>query len=91
MALLSGDIKIGNLESMLKVKLPDGNVLEYSRPVRPMDIAADIGPRLAKATLAAVVDGRTVGVDLPLPEKGQIDLRLLTKKRWTSCAIPART
>ncbi|MCX7428691.1 MAG: threonine--tRNA ligase [Planctomycetia bacterium] len=65
---------------MLKVNLPDGNVLEYSRHVRPMDIAADIGPRLAKATLAAVVDGRTVGADSPLPENGQVDLRLLTKK-----------
>ena len=80
MAPLSGDIHKGNLENMLKVNLPDGNVLEYSRHVRPMDIAADIGPRLAKATLAAVVDGRTVGVDSPLPENGQVDLRLLTKK-----------
>ena len=43
------------LETMLKVTLPDGKVLEY-RHVRPIDIADDIGPRLAKATLAAEVD-----------------------------------
>ena len=45
-----------------------------------MDIAADIGPRLAKATLAAVVDGQMVGADSPLPDEGQVILRLLTKK-----------
>jgi threonyl-tRNA synthetase len=65
---------------MLKVTLPDGKVLEYSRHVRPIDIAADIGPRLAKATLAAEVDGRLVGVDTPLPADGQIALRLITGK-----------
>ncbi len=65
---------------MLKVNLPDGSVLEYSRRVRALDIAADIGPRLAKATLAAQVDGRLVGADQPLPEEGQISLRLITKK-----------
>ena len=48
---------------MLKVKLPDGSVQEYSSRVRPIDVAADIGPRLAKATLAAEVDGQVVGLD----------------------------
>ncbi|NLE38318.1 MAG: threonine--tRNA ligase [Pirellulaceae bacterium] len=65
---------------MLKVHLPDGNVLEYSRRVRPLDVAADIGPRLAKAALGAEVDGRIVGVDAFLPDEGDVDLRLLTKK-----------
>ncbi|HEY4759388.1 MAG TPA: threonine--tRNA ligase [Thermoguttaceae bacterium] len=65
---------------MLKVNLPDGSVLEYSRRIRPLDIAADIGPRLAKATLAAQVNGRLIGADQPLPEDGQLSLRLITKK-----------
>ncbi len=65
---------------MLKVTLPDQTVLEYNRPVRPIDIAGDIGPRLAKATLAAEVDGQIVGADSPLPQEGQISLRLLTAK-----------
>ena len=65
---------------MLKVILPDGSSLQYSRRVRPLDIAAEIGPRLAKATLAAQVDGRLIGADQPLPEEGQISLRLITKK-----------
>jgi threonyl-tRNA synthetase len=65
---------------MLKVSLPDGTVKSYSQHVRPKDIAAEIGPGLAKAAVAAVVDGKTVGLDTPLPTDGQIELRLLTKK-----------
>ena len=65
---------------MLKVSLPDGSVLEYSRRVRPLDIAVDISPRLAKATLAAQVDSRLIGADQPLPEEGHISIRLITKK-----------
>lgn len=65
---------------MLKVTLPDGKTLEYSRHVRPIDIATDIGPRLAKATLAAEVDGQLVGIHQPLPVDGQIALRLITAK-----------
>jgi threonyl-tRNA synthetase len=65
---------------MLKVILPDQSTREYSRRIRPIDIAAEIGPRLAKATLAAEVDGQVVGADTPLPEEGEIHLRLLTAK-----------
>lgn len=65
---------------MLKVTLPDGKQLEYSRHVRPIDIAAEIGPRLAKAALAAEVDGRLVGINESLPAEGQVALRLVTSK-----------
>ena len=46
----------GDLENMPKVKLPDGNVLEFSRRVRVIDVAAEIGAGLARATLAAQLD-----------------------------------
>jgi threonyl-tRNA synthetase len=65
---------------MLRVKLPDGNVLEYSRRVRPIDIAAEIGPRLAKATVAAQVDGQVIGANSFLPADGEVTLRLITTK-----------
>lgn len=65
---------------MLKTKLPDGSVLEFSHRVRPIDVAEQIGPRLAKATVAAEVDGKLVGCDTPLPEDGQVSLRLITKQ-----------
>ena len=65
---------------MLRVQLPDGSVLEYSRRVRPLDIAVDVGPRLAKATLAAQVDGQVLGANEFLPAEGQVVMRLLTAK-----------
>jgi len=72
---------------MLKVNLPDGSVLEYSRRVRPIDVAADIGPRLAKATVAAEVNGQVVGADSALPEEGDVKIRLLTKKDPEALAV----
>ena len=65
---------------MLKVNLPDGSAREYTRRVRPIDIAAEIGPRLAKATLAAQVDGQIVGANSFLPDEGQVSLRLITSR-----------
>jgi len=71
---------LGDLGSMLEIKLPDGSVREYSYRVRPIDVAAEIGPGLAKATVAAEVDGQLVDADVLLPEDGQAVLRLVTKK-----------
>ncbi len=72
---------------MLKVKLPDGSVREYSRPIRPIEIAAEIGPGLAKATIAAQVDGKVVGANVLLPGEGEVELRLLTKKDPQALAV----
>ncbi len=72
---------------MLHVTLPDGSSRQYSRPVCPADIAAEIGPGLAKAALAAVVDGKVVGVDAPLPASGEVRLTLLTKKDPRALAV----
>ena len=75
------------LVKMVRVRLPDGKILEYSRPVRPLDVAADIGPRLAKDTLAAEVNGLVGGVDTPLPADGEISLRLLTRNDPQALAV----
>ena len=65
---------------MLTVKLPDGSVKNYSQHMRPKDVAAEIGPGLAKSAVAAVIDGKTVGLDTSLPAEGEVTLRILTKK-----------
>ncbi|MCS4505687.1 threonine--tRNA ligase [Arhodomonas aquaeolei] len=39
------------------ITLPDGSERRYDRPVSVMDVARDIGPGLAKSTLAGRVDG----------------------------------
>ena len=45
---------------MPSITLPDGSQRDYVNAVSVADVAADIGPGLAKATLAGVVDGTLV-------------------------------
>ncbi len=45
---------------MPQVTLPDGSVRSFDHPVSVLDVAADIGPGLAKATLAGKVNGQLV-------------------------------
>ncbi|NLX54378.1 MAG: threonine--tRNA ligase [Planctomycetaceae bacterium] len=65
---------------MLKVQLPDGSTRQYGEAITPGDIAAEIGPGLAKAAIAAELDGAIVGLDHRLPDAGEVQLRLLTRK-----------
>ncbi|MGE0160607.1 MAG: threonine--tRNA ligase [Gemmatimonadales bacterium] len=69
----------------IEIRLPDGKALRVERGSTPGDIAAMIGPGLAKAALAAVVDGRTLGLMEPLEESGEI--RILTAKDPASLPI----
>ena len=54
--------------STLTVKLPDGSPRELSPGATAADLAASIGSRLAKAALAAVVDGAEADLGSPLPD-----------------------
>ena len=45
---------------MPQITLPDGSHRQFDQPVSVLDIASDIGPGLAKATLAGKVDGELV-------------------------------
>jgi threonyl-tRNA synthetase len=65
---------------MLTVILPDGSRKKYDRPVSAYDVAAEIGPGLAKAAMLAEVDGRQIDLRSPLPDEGEVKLRLLTRK-----------
>ena len=65
---------------MIQVKLPDGSVHEYPEGTRPSDVAEKIGPRLAKAVIAAEVNGQVVDLHRPLEANGTLDLKLLTSK-----------
>jgi threonyl-tRNA synthetase len=73
---------------MLNVILPDGSSKQFSEsPVTPLNVAESIGPRLAKAALAAEVDGKVVGMDYVLPDNGEVKLKLFTKKDPEALAI----
>ena len=45
------------MSDMLKISLPDGSVRTYEAPVTAAAVASDIGPGLAKAAMAAKIDG----------------------------------
>jgi threonyl-tRNA synthetase len=66
------------MSQMLKIALPDGSVREVAPGTTPADIAAAIGPGLAKAALAARVDGELR--DLGRPLEADATLALVTAR-----------
>jgi threonyl-tRNA synthetase len=54
------------MSDLLTITLPDGSVREVKTGTTPAEIAAAIGPGLAKAALAAKVDGELRDLDRPL-------------------------
>ena len=59
---------------MLSITLPDGSVREVAPGTTPADIAAAIGPGLAKAAIAARVDGELRDISRPLDRDAQLAL-----------------
>ena len=51
---------------MPKISLPDGSVRSFDQTVTVADVAASIGPGLAKAALAGRVDGKLVDTAYPI-------------------------
>ena len=58
------------------VQLPDGSERKFEQPVSVADVAADIGPGLAKAALAGVVDGREVDTSFVIEGDATLSLAL---------------
>ncbi|WP_444917718.1 threonine--tRNA ligase [Microbulbifer sp. JMSA003] len=61
------------------VTLPDGSRREFSAPVSVHDVAADIGPGLAKAALAGVVDGKEVDTSYVIDT--DVNLAIITDRQ----------
>ena len=57
---------------MPAITLPDGSQRQFPNPVSVAEVAADIGPGLAKAALAGVVDGREVDTSFVIEEDAQL-------------------
>jgi threonyl-tRNA synthetase len=62
------------MSEMLNIKLPDGAVRQVAPGTTPLDIAAAIGPGLAKAALAARVDGELRDLNRPLERDAELAL-----------------
>src|SRR5215204_7514972 len=66
------------MTKMFKIALPDGSVREMPEGSTPADVAAAIGPGLAKAALAAKVDGEVR--DIMRPFERDSNLALITSR-----------
>ncbi len=60
------------------ITLPDGSQRDFDSAVTVLDVAADIGPGLAKATLAGVVSGQEVDASYLIEEDA--DLSIVTDR-----------
>ncbi len=77
---------------MPNVKLPDGSVRQFDQPVSVADVAAAIGPGLAKAALGGKVNGTLVDTSYVIDNDSE--LAIVTDKNSgrarRSSAIPPR-
>jgi threonyl-tRNA synthetase len=62
----------------ISITLPDGKVLSLARGATGADVAAAIGPGLAKAALAVEIDGRQADLDRPIEADARV--RIITRK-----------
>ena len=69
----------------LKIRLPNGDILEMPMGSTSGEVAARIGPGLAKAALAAVVNGITMGLMEPIVEDAEI--QILTERDPDSLSV----
>lgn len=60
------------------INLPDGSQRQFDQPVSVADVAADIGPGLAKAALAGVIDGKEVDTSFVI--EGDAALSIITER-----------
>ena len=78
---------------MIAIQLPDGSHRSFDGPVTVAEVAASIGPGLAKAALAGKVDGKLVDTSLPHRSRRAASRSspTRTRKDSTSSAIRRRT
>ena len=63
----------------MRITLPDGSTRDYEQPVSPADVAAEIGPGLAKATIGAKLNGEFVDAGQPIETDAR--LKLVTRPK----------
>jgi len=71
--------------SEVSVALPDGSSRRMAAGSTPADVAAQISPRLAKAAVAAVVDGKLVDLTFPLNQDSSV--RIVTAESAEALAL----
>ncbi|NBP73286.1 MAG: TGS domain-containing protein, partial [Alphaproteobacteria bacterium] len=64
--------------SSVAITLPDGSVRQFDGPVTGAELAADIGPGLAKAALAIKLDGEVVDLSRKIEQDSAVEI--ITRK-----------
>jgi threonyl-tRNA synthetase len=64
--------------AMVSIRLPDGSVRQYEHPVTVAEVAASIGPGLAKAALGGKIDGELVDTSALIDH--DVSLAIVTEK-----------
>ncbi len=59
---------------MPRITLPDGSTRDYDHPVTPAEVAADIGPGLAKAAVGARINGELSDLSAPITEDATLGI-----------------
>ncbi len=59
---------------MPQITLPDGSSRQFDNPVSVFDVAADIGPGLAKAALAGKVNGEMVDTSFVMSDDAELSI-----------------
>ena len=67
------------------ITLPDGSTRTYDQSITPAGVAADIGPGLAKAAIAARIDNQLIDLSLVLDK--DVNLSLVTMKDDEALAL----
>ena len=78
------------MSEMFKITLPDGSVREMPEGSTPADVAAAIGPGLAKAALAARVDGEVRDLNRPFEGDAEPGAGHLARREGRARAGPPR-
>ena len=66
------------MTEVVQLTLPDGSVREVPAGTTPLEVAASIGPRLAKDAVGAELDGKKIDLRQPLQADGAF--RIFTTK-----------
>ena len=62
------------MAGVVTVRLPDGSTKELVEGTTALDLAESIGPRLAKAAVAATVDGAEVDLSAEIPDGSTVSV-----------------
>ncbi|MDF1735786.1 MAG: threonine--tRNA ligase [Minwuia sp.] len=73
-------------QAAINVTLPDGNALTFERTPTGLDVAAAIGPGLAKAALAVKIDGELRDLKRPIEQDARIEI--ITAKSADDIVLP---